>query len=75
MTLRTLKTQASKAIKFRGHTGRWSALHSVSAWFRCTDCDAHAYVTTRPPANGIDIGGSAVAVSCDRRGQRGVVAG
>jgi len=38
--------------------------NGVSAISRCETCGAEAYIDTNPAPNGIDVGGSAVAVNC-----------
>lgn len=67
--LSTLKREAGGAASFRGHRlGRWHSNNAHTALALCASsvCDAWVQVTTRPPANGINIGGPAVAVSCKR---------
>lgn len=66
-----LKKEALESCKFREHkmsrfehskTGR----NRKTAWAHCTNpnCDGWVCVDTYPPPDGIDIGGSAVAMYC-----------
>jgi hypothetical protein len=67
-TLTDLKSEAQKAAAWRGH--------HLAAWYtdvsrglatsHCatTGCQAWVRVENRPSPNGIEIGGSAVAVNC-----------
>ena len=67
MSLASLKRSASESTKWRGHRmGRWDdAGASLTTSYReCLDCGAYVMVDTRPMPNGIDIGGSAVALNC-----------
>ncbi len=63
MTLETLKREASESAAWRGHTlGPWQDSGKRS-YAEC-ECGAGVQVDTKPPANGINIGGSAVAINC-----------
>jgi hypothetical protein len=75
----TLRRRAAAAANWRGHSLKWArirdsaphtAMHSgriiVSA--ECRHCGASVTIDTAPPANGIDIGGSAVATNCPPMG-------
>jgi hypothetical protein len=66
-TLKTLKQSARESATYRGHKlGRWHSVTSGrSATADCVHCACGVTVDTRPPPNGIDIGGSAVAIGCD----------
>ena len=70
-TIATLKRDAGRGARWRGHRlGRWStpvgAAADDRAYAECRNagCRASVSVDTTPPPNGIDIGGSAVAVNC-----------
>jgi hypothetical protein len=59
-----LKREASDAATWRGHKmGRFTHF-THTAISECSICGASVEVDTRPPANGIDIGGPAVAIGC-----------
>ncbi len=70
----SLRQEARKAAEWRGHDmARFVRVsYSVRAdgtarttWrSTCRKCGAFVDVMPNPPANGIDIGGSAVAVGC-----------
>lgn len=66
MTLDTLKKNAIKTAKSRGHKmGGWTdGYESRSSVCECTVCDAWVQVETEPAPNSIDIGGPAIAVNC-----------
>lgn len=63
---RSLKQEATKAMKWRGHTpGPWKLSDYWKHPFRCcTKCGMAVYVDANPPANGIDVSGEAVALNC-----------
>src|SRR5262245_33173198 len=68
-SLRTLRKAARIAAAERGHDlAPFQTLRSRANMQQteCRSCNAHVTVTTRPLPNEVDIGGSAVAVSCDR---------
>lgn len=66
-----LTLEAAEACTNRGHVMGWEE-HSFKddnaskRWAVCLHCSASVEVRTKPMANGIDIGGSAVAVNCKR---------
>jgi len=66
-TLATLKKQALESCKFRGHSmGRFrTCIKNQSAWTNCGICGKQINVDTAPLPNGIEIGGEAVALSCE----------
>ena len=67
-TLESLKKEAEKSARFRGHKihGRWTDnWNGTSSIATCSICDAYVQVETKPAPNGIDIGGTAVAVGCE----------
>ena len=65
-----LKKEAIESCKWRGHKmGRFEhggAGRHITALAHCTNpnCDGWVFVDTFPPPDGIDIGGSAVALNC-----------
>jgi len=74
-----LRIEAEHSLRHRGHTkpnpGDWQ--HVIDRrgkqprhlWrYLCPACGLEVAIDTRPPANGIDIGGPAVARGCDPRG-------
>lgn len=72
-SLGALEKEARAAATFRGHAlGRWLEDRDLDQPLRaeasatCTSpgCDAYVRVMMSPPANGIDIGGPAVAIGC-----------
>jgi hypothetical protein len=52
--------QLGKFTPLRGITNTWGAVSSAE----CDKCGAWVQVTPKPAPNGIEIGGSAVAVGC-----------
>lgn len=50
-----------KFTPLRGITGTWGAYSAAD----CTVCGAWVRVTPKPAPNDIEIGGSAVAISCN----------
>jgi len=61
----TLKRQAENAAKWRHHALKpWTDTSFNSSYTECRLCGASISVKTKPQANDIDIGGSAVAVGC-----------
>jgi len=57
---RKLKQRAEEGATWRRHTlGEWSGREAT-----CTRCGMGAFIDPSPPANGIDIHGSAVALNC-----------
>jgi len=66
--LESLKREAAQAAQFRGHKlGAWADYPDDTAHADCEVCDRRVVVDASPPPNGIDIAGSAVAVSCSER--------
>lgn len=68
--LRRLRTEARAAAEWRGHIlGRFTPAEP-NGWGGVTSravcsCGREAYVDTRPPPNGIDVAGEAVALDHD----------
>ena len=63
-----LAREAKKSAIFRGHTlskWEWKELptRTVGTAY-CEKCNRYVTVDTNPAPNSIDIGGSAIAVSC-----------
>jgi hypothetical protein len=67
-TLLGLKRSATAATTWRGHKMEpWTATGSKTRAYRsCRLCGAWVGVNVSPPPNGIEIGGSAVALNCPR---------
>jgi hypothetical protein len=69
-SLLTLKRQAGAGARWRGHKlGKWQSPTGWAddrAYAECGNAGCHASVSVdvTPAPNGIDIGGSAVAVNC-----------
>lgn len=71
-----LRRDATAALNFRGHVepklDDWEQIHEshrgYSAHMRlryiCPRCGYGVWIDNRPPPNGIDIGGKAVALEC-----------
>ena len=63
-----LRMRAESACETRGHRlGKWDTRHGESrslANNECIGCGAWVQCNTRPQPNGIDIGGTAVALNC-----------
>ncbi len=63
-----LATQTYEAMKWRGHdpSGRNGEViiddHTIR--LTCDDCEMTAYADSKPPPNGVDISGEAVALNC-----------
>jgi hypothetical protein len=70
-TLKNLKNEAIESCDFRGHNmGAWSdGADGKTSQCECSVCDAWVVVETNPLPNGIDIGGSAVAVGSEDAGK------
>lgn len=70
LQLNSLITRARIAAKFRGHTLKKFSRHNPglngggSAESYCIKCKAWIQVETNPAPNSIDVGGTAVAISC-----------
>ncbi len=72
--LEMLKEQAERSAEFRGHTlGPWKSNLIFQTKKRavelsiCIYCGEWAEVDTCPLPNGIDVGGTAVAVECSKQ--------
>lgn len=66
--LEELRREAERACDTRGHElTPWSEGNLYRAFADCIACGRGVAVDANPPANGIDIGGEAVAVDCDAR--------
>jgi len=64
-----LEDEALASASRRKHSmGDWQELTSTSAESLCVRCRRGVVIDTKPAANGIDIGGEAVAVDCDAQG-------
>ncbi len=60
-----LKVSAAQSATWRGHTlGAWHNYDDCRAYAACTVCGKRVNVDALPDANGIDIGGEAVALNC-----------
>lgn len=60
-----LKREAERSAYWHGHSlAPWTDCGPDRARTHCQDCRRRAFVNTRPLPNGIDIGGSAVAMGC-----------
>lgn len=65
MRLKTLKQHAIASCILRGHRmRRFVTLTTTTAESTCSACEKSVVVNSHPPANGIDIGGEAVALNC-----------
>lgn len=68
--LERLKREAQETAEGRGHTmGKWLEQANYAGVYStanavCRRCGAGAFVDINPPANGIDIAGRAVALTC-----------
>lgn len=64
-----LEQSALDSAQFRGH--KMSTFQRIIETTRsesvCSDCEAYVQVDTRPAPNGIDIGGTAIALNCTKR--------
>jgi hypothetical protein len=72
-SLAVLRQAARDTAERRGHTlGKFSPLRGITnTWgavssAECQTCGAWVQVTPKPAPNGIEVGGSAVAVVCAR---------
>lgn len=62
-----LRKDAMKSCEFRGHKmGEWKIVgwHKRVEQCECTECGMYVQIDPTPPPNGIDIGGTAVALNC-----------
>ena len=63
---KALKVEAMESVIFRGHVvGGWEDMER-SSLADCLFCDAYVQVMPRPQPNEINIGGTAVALECQR---------
>lgn len=62
-----LQETALESASFRGHkmSEFQRLVQSTKSESICLRCSAYVQVDTCPPANGIDIGGSAIALNCE----------
>lgn len=68
-----LRTEGTDAATIRGHAVTWAApYHSEIRSIQNAHCacGAEVQICTNPPANGIDVGGDAVAVGCSKQEKR-----
>jgi len=67
-SLKTLMVSAEESAEFRGHDlGEFERVETAGRIIyraACRDCGAEVDVEQTPPANGIEIGGAAVALTC-----------
>lgn len=71
--LKRLKKETLETCKFRKHKmGRFVSYNPcfgftslTTAYAHCKICDKQVVVCTKPLPNGIEIGGEAVALSCE----------
>ena len=60
-----LRREARATAVRRGHkVGRWRAITLTLTRLTCVRCAMSVDVDIQPPANGIHIGGEAVALNC-----------
>lgn len=65
MTLDEMKASARETATARGHNlGQWETVDHHTQRAECLRCRRGVDVDTRPPANGTEIDGGAVAVGC-----------
>ncbi|KKM71239.1 hypothetical protein LCGC14_1432690 [marine sediment metagenome] len=63
--IQRLKAEARESATWRGHDMiRFTVLSEYRVEAVCRDCGAYVQVDANPAANGIDIGGTAVAINC-----------
>jgi uncharacterized CHY-type Zn-finger protein len=61
-----LKESAEESLEFRGHElDEWEYINDHTSRMVCPVCQAQVTVNTRPLPNEIDIGGAAVALTCE----------
>lgn len=64
--MKELRESASESALWLGHEmGPWEFLTDHSSEALCKECGKGVCVDTRPPLNGIDVGGEAVALGCE----------
>lgn len=66
--IRALQKIANSAADARGHFLRWERNSPTVATAECMECGRWVLIDVKPPQNGIDIGGPAVAVHCEEIG-------
>ena len=63
-----LRAEASRGAAWRGHRLEWmDSWHKQNRTIQrgvCLDCGMDVDCNTNPEANGIDIGGQAIALNC-----------
>jgi hypothetical protein len=63
-----LRLSADRSASNRGHELEWVRFietpDRIAEFGTCIRCDLSATIDTKPPPNGIDIGGEAVALNC-----------
>jgi hypothetical protein len=65
--LSTLRKQARESTAWRGHRMKWTKplLNDTVQAGKCRICGKEVMLLTKPQANDIDIGGEALALSCE----------
>ena len=64
--LTRLQNEALESCNFRGHTmKRFKRINQTNSVSVCADCGKQVHVNTKPRPNEIEIGGEAVALSCE----------
>lgn len=66
--MKQLQKKAIKSAEFRGHVLPEFTIHSWDsdiAYANCIKCDMQVVVDCSPAPNSIDIGGEAVAFTCE----------
>jgi hypothetical protein len=66
-SLNTLRRIAARCTAWRGHAMRWTPVTDDRIIGICRHCTMYVQCDTTPQSNGIDIGGTAVALSCPRK--------
>ena len=62
-----LKAEALQSCKNRGHSMiPWHDYDKHTAYSECRDCQRYVLVNDTPLPNQIDIGGSALALNCNK---------
>lgn len=65
-TMPFLQRSSADTARKRGHNmSHFTTLSDTRAVAACLDCGREVQVDTRPHANGIHIGGEAVALNCE----------
>lgn len=60
-----LARQARASARWRGHSLRPFQRGYCGYWAQCRLCDCGVAINANPPPNGIEIGGDAVAITCE----------